>query len=241
MTITYDNTWRWWKLPNDSQVCHGSQIIRISCSHKLLGPTIQNFWLSGFVAGPEILHFGEVPKWGEADLAWVGTILENHWHGWFLLTWSNWVLLLNFYKINTRKCWWRGKSPLTRMPAVQGEGELVSPRNISEDSAQPWKLSKEVGSHISWSMGWGSESLPFPLRASLSAGLSTPHNLSLDLVWFPQFVWKITEPEAGEGIWSSVKCLFFTSIILLLSPERIKKLGKILCNPKIWKVYQDWR
>ena len=49
-------------------------------------------------------------------------------------------------------------------------------------------------------IGMGVRVLAIPLRASLSAGLSTPHNLSLDLVWFPQFVWKITEPEAGEGI-----------------------------------------
>ena len=209
MTITYDNTWRWWKLPNDSQVCHGSQIIRISCSHKLLGPTIQNLWLSGFVAGPEILHFGEVPKWGEADLAWVGTILENHWHGWFLLTWSNWVLLLNFYKINTRKCWWRGKSPLIRMPAVQGEGELVSAKT---PSARSHARATECEGHADlahWFPGWAPQQWLMSGRLKKSPE-ATPKSKSL------------TDPQCKVPLVTQV------SLSTPFKPNSVRKCEKLL-------------
>lgn len=38
-------------------------------------------------------------------------------------------------KINTRKSWLKGKLPLIRMPAIFGEGGLMSPKTTSEDSA----------------------------------------------------------------------------------------------------------
>ena len=52
--------------------------------------------------------------------------------------------------------------------------------------------------------GMGVRVLASPAVCRLSAGLSTPHNLSLDAVLITQFAHKIAEQEAREQILSSV-------------------------------------
>ena len=44
--------------------------------------------------------------------------------------------------------------------------------------------------------------------------------------------------EAREEIWSSVN---YVSFLLLWAMERASKLGKVLCDQKIWKTGQGWR
>ena len=108
------------------------------------------------------------------------------------------------------------------------------PKTISKDSIQPWKLLKrkrEVTSINHW--GRRSESSPSPTACRLACRL-VDFLWSSDAILFSQFIHEMTEGEAREETWSSVNYLFFISTSLIYG--KTNKLGKVLCDQKIWKV-----
>ena len=104
--------------------------------------------------------------------------------------------------------------------------DSVFPIIISEDSIRPWRFIKgnrQVTPANHWD---GSQSHHYPPQC---AGLSAPGCLSSGAILFTQFGPKITEGEAGEEIWLSVKYLFFNSTSLIYRKHQQDRQG-IMCS-----------
>ena len=133
---------------------------------------------------------------------------------------------------------------LIRMPASGEMVDLVFPIIISEDSTGPWRFIKGKRQLISANHWDGRQRHHHPPQC---AGLSTPYCLSSDAILFTQFVPKITEGEAGEETWSSVKHLFFSSTSLIYRKNQQDKQG-IVCSkdlkgvlgPELNKAWGPW-
>ena len=110
----------------------------------------------------------------------------------------------------------------------------------SEDSASPWKVLRgNTGSNLGGALRWGIRTAPHGVQACVRASWSL--EILPEILSCSQFVLEIPEGEAREEIWSPVHYLCFISVTLLWPMERTHKLGKILCDEKIWKVCQGPR
>ena len=114
------------------------------------------------------------------------------------------------------------------------KADSLYPKTNFQESAQPWKVLKgkrEVLSVNYWDRESELSLIPHPPLHARSSSSCGP---SLDALSVPWFVLEITEGKAREEIWSTVNYFFFifTSWIC----KRTNRLGKVLCDQKIWKV-----